>query len=65
MENEVHIRRVRNPEPFLEQLAQAAVDSLNGERPRPFVLAAVSRESGVPIAYLLDELERRARALKP
>lgn len=60
-QDQVYLRRVRDPEPLMLQLAATAVDSFKGVRPRPALLAAVSRETGVPLAYLLDEIERRAR----
>lgn len=60
-----YVRRVRTPDPLLEQLAAQAVDGIEDpslkwtDLPR---LVAAAQGVGVPLAYVLDEIERRARA---
>lgn len=63
-----YLRRVKDPNPLLEDLARQAVDKLIAQDHRArqaiaeFIsVAEVAREFGVPIAYVLDERERRAR----
>lgn len=63
----VYLRRVRDPNPILAELARQVVDALEdlerrGHRVHPSVLADTALAIGVPIAYVLDECERRARA---
>lgn len=58
---EVYLRRVRNPEPMLVALAAQAVDDYFASKTsRSIVLQA--QAFGVPLGYVLDELERRVRA---
>lgn len=57
------VRRSR-PDPILEELARQAVDALvtrGASNPTPYLLGLVAGEFGVPIAYILDERERRVR----
>jgi hypothetical protein len=59
----VYLRRVKNPSPLLEELARQVADLIGQQgRLRPGALAAAAALAGVPIAYVLDELERRTRA---
>lgn len=67
----VYLRRVKDPNPLLEALARQALDSyeqqtamVGGERGLGDVarLADNALRFGVPLAYLLDERERRVRA---
>lgn len=65
MSDEVYVRRVRTPNPILQQLARQVVDELPpAARVAPWNLGAIATASaaaGVPFAYVLDELERRVR----
>lgn len=58
-----YLRRVKDPNPLLEDLARQAVDALEARaHDRNFLsVTGVCAEFGVPIAYVLDERERRAR----
>lgn len=57
------LRRVRNPNPMLAELARQALDALDARaEDRSFLsIAGVAHEFGTPIEYVLDELERRVR----
>jgi hypothetical protein len=64
------IRRVRHPNPVLEELARQAVDELEtqaylkDDSSGSFVrIADLAHRYGVPFEYVLDERERRVRAL--
>jgi hypothetical protein len=61
-----YLRRVRESNPLQEELARQAVDAIErttapGTTARFYALAEAADEVGVPIAYVLDELERRVR----
>jgi hypothetical protein len=61
---DAYLRRVRDPNPLLEQLAAQAVDELQEQRlvsTSVGALAAAARTFGVSIDYILDEIERRVR----
>jgi hypothetical protein len=67
-DDEVYCRRVRDPNPMLEQLARQVVDTVETlERERAgrsvsmVAIASTAHELGVPIEYVLDERERRVR----
>lgn len=57
-----YLRRVPDPNPILQDLARQALDSIahlgTGELHR---LIWAADQFGVPLAYLLDEVERRQR----
>ena len=61
----VYARRVRDPNPLLEQLAREETTRLlalsGGMRPPVWLLARAAHTVGVPLDYFLDELERRVR----
>jgi len=58
----VYLRRVKDPNPLCEQLARQVADAIGPQAvARPRALAAAAALAGVPIAYVLDELERRVR----
>lgn len=66
MAEQTYLRRVRRHNPMLQQLAEQAVDTIQrvtqpGTPARFFALAEAAREYGVPLDYVLDELERRVR----
>lgn len=58
-----YARRVRNPDPLRLELARQAVDAMwQAKNPFTFPIAATfAREFGVPLDYVLDEVERRVR----
>ena len=57
----VYLRRVRDPNPILVELARQVVD-LSERLKLPFhSVTAAAGEFGVPLAYVLDEQERRER----
>jgi hypothetical protein len=66
MMTEVYLRRVRDPQPLQQDLARQAVDAIQrttrpGTTARFYALAEAADEFGVPLDYVLDELERRCR----
>jgi hypothetical protein len=66
MSEPAYLRRVRTPDPIYEELARQAVDGL--EAGRTLLVSdtfAACRAFGVPIDYLLDEIERRKREARP
>jgi hypothetical protein len=69
MTESAFLRRVRQPDPLLQELARQAVDELEtqqylkNESPGSVRrLADLAHRYGVPMAYVLDERERRVRA---
>lgn len=57
-----YLRRVRDPNPLMQDLASQAIDSLDGVGASDhFRLRRAADQFGVPLAYLLDEVERRVR----
>ena len=67
MTDEAFIRRVKDPNPMLQELARQAVDVLEAKHDAGTFLSVtgVSRELGVPLEYVLDERERRVRERRP
>ena len=69
-DDEVYLRRVKDPNPMLEELARQVVDMLERIEQRwpgrvsPRVLADTAHMVGVPNDYVLDERERRVRAAR-
>lgn len=70
--DDVYLRRVRDPNPMLEQLARQVCDQYElvvypARDPvaNYRTLAVLAAEAGVPIDYVLDERERRARREVP
>lgn len=68
MTDGVYLRRVRDPNPILAELARQAVDELeaqvhlkNQSHASFMRLADIAHRFGVPIEYVLDERERRVR----
>ena len=64
----VYLRRVRAPNPMLDELARQILDDIDRHGPvsrdpvRNFrYLCQAAEMAGVPLAYVLDERERRAR----
>lgn len=63
--DDVYLRRVRDPNPLLQDLARQACDTWWALAPahRTFgALLGQARFLGVPFDYVLDEVERRERA---
>lgn len=63
----VYLRRVRDPNPMLQELARQVVDTIDrwelevGSPVRFAAVAALAADAGVPLDYVLDERERRVR----
>jgi hypothetical protein len=63
---EDYLRRVKDPNPFLEVLARQVCDQLErwiaeGLVVQPSTIAQAAGEAGVPLDYVRDEQERRVR----
>lgn len=53
-----YLRRVRHPDPLFQILASEAADAVEKLGASPRLMA---QQCGVPVDYVLEELERRAR----
>lgn len=66
----VYLRRVKDPNPMLEELARQVCDQIDkweaevGSPVRPIVVGVLAADAGVPLEYVLDERERRVRAAR-
>lgn len=69
MSDAVHVRRVKNPDPLLQELARQVCDQIEAwqrevtptRQVQAWLVIRLSRDAGVPLGYVLDEHERRVR----